>query len=244
MYQQFARVYDVFMKPTAPYEKWAHYIDDVFRRNGVPAGALVLDLACGTGSLAFLMAQKGYDMIGADASADMLSEATGKMYEDGLPRVLFLNQDMRTLELFGTVDAAYSTCDALNYILTEDDFVKTLKNVALYLNPGGVFVFDLKMEHKYRQLAGNTYHDTVGDASYVWKNNFDPATCINEYRVQFIFRGEGSYPETHRQRAYSTAQVEKMAALAGLKMLGVFDNYSNLPARADSERVTFASTRI
>jgi ubiquinone/menaquinone biosynthesis C-methylase UbiE len=240
IYQHFSRAYDAFMRDI-PYKKWSKYIYEVLCSHGVPKGGLVLDLACGTGTMAFLLAQKGYEIIGVDASVDMLSEAYLKMQEEG-SRILFLNQDIRALDLYGTVDAAYSSCDGLNYMLTEDDLEKVIKNVALYLNTGGIFVFDLKTDHKYRQLGSGNYYDNTDTASYIWKNHYDPATGINEYEVQFFFK-EGSetvtVTETHRQRAYDIAIVTDLIKRAGLKLLSVCDNYTYNPAGADSVRVTY-----
>ena len=247
VYRHFAQVYDAFMADI-PYEQWAGYIDEVLRSYGVPPGGLVLDLACGTGTMAFLMVQNGYELIGVDVSADMLSEATAKMYEKGL-HILFLNQDMRALDLYGTVDAVYSSCDGLNYLLTEADFEKVLTNVALYLNPGGIFVFDLKTDSKYRQLGDNIYYDNIGIASYQWKNHYNPDTNINEYQVQFFFQQEGqdkesiSFLETHYQRAYSTEKVIDLVKKSGFKALSIFDNYAYNPARSDSERLTYVARK-
>jgi len=234
IYRHFAGVYDAFMTDM-PYKHWAGYIDEVFHLYGVPKNGLVLDLACGTGTMAFLMSQKGYDIIGVDASEDMLSEAYSKEYNK---TPLFLKQDMRTLDLYGTIDAAYSSCDGMNYLLTEDDFLQTLKRVALFLNPGGVFVFDLKMEHRYKLLGNGTYFDEAEGASYIWKNSYNPATCINEYKVHF-FVGEQDFKETHLQRAYSNDFVKNLVKKAGMKTLNITDNYTNSPAKEDSERITF-----
>ena len=238
IYRHFAGVYDTFMTDM-PYKHWAGYIDEVFRLGGVPNNGLVLDLACGTGTMAFLMSQKGYDIIGVDASEDMLSEAYSKNY-DRLP--LFLKQDMRTLDLYGTIDAAYSSCDGMNYLLTEDDFLQTLKRVALFLNPGGIFVFDLKTEYKYKSLGNGTYQDSVEDASYIWKNNYNPTTCINEYKVHF-FVGKQDFLETHLQRAYSEEVVKSLVKKAGMQLLNITDGYTNNPAKKDSERITFTLSK-
>ena len=248
MYRHFAHVYDSFMK-IAPYDKWAVYIDKVFKNNGVPYGSLVLDLACGTGTMAFLMAQKGYEIIGVDASEDMLSEAAQKkeIMVKGKD-ILFLNQDILNLDLYGTVNAAYSTCDALNYILTEEELEKVLFNVALFLETKGVFIFDLKTEARYRQMGSNTYYDNVNnkqsgeEASYIWKNHFDPITKINEYNVQFFLGGKKReseiFSEVHRQRAYDVDFVKHITQKAGF-LVEVVDNYTDNYARADSDRVTF-----
>ena len=243
IYRHFAQVYDVFMTDT-PYKRWAGYIDAVFRDYNVPPDGLVLDLACGTGTMAFLMAQKGYELIGVDASEDMLSEAHGKMQENTPQKgVLFLNQDMKELELYGTVDAAYCVCDSLNYILKDEELEQVFKNVELYLNPGGVFVFDLKTIVKYRQMGNNTYHDITEKSSYLWKNFYDEETSINEYYVRFLIHGEEYFSETHLQRGYSVETVTRIARRAGLKVLAVYDNYTYDSFRPDSERYTFVLQR-
>jgi len=240
IYRHFSQVYNVFMDDT-PYERWTGCIDEIFKSYGVPTGGLVLDLACGTGTMAFLMAQKGYELIGVDMSADMLSEAYVQMQEKGL-HILFLNQDMRTLDLYGTVDAAYSSCDSFNYMLTPDDFEKALKNVALYLNSDGVFIFDLKTESKYRELGDNTYYDDIDSASYIWKNTYNADTGINEYQVQFFSQQGGdsvTFTETHLQRSYSIETVTALAQQAGFEVVSVLDGYSYNAAHPDSERVTY-----
>lgn len=247
IYRHFATVYDAFMG-IVPYEEWAGYIDKALRGNGVPTGATVLDLACGTGTMAALMAQKGYEIIGVDASADMLSEAYRKCSEIGIGNdinrdisraILFLNQDMRDLDLYGTVSAAYATCDAMNYLLTDEDFIIVLKKVAMFLEPDGVFVFDLKTDYKYRELGENTYQDDNARASYIWKNHYDPKTCINAYNVRFFVEGGGTFEEVHRQRAYSTEAVTAMANEAGLRVVLIEDNYTEEPPNSDSTRLTY-----
>lgn len=248
MYKKFAKVYDVFME-AVPYEQWADYIDDALGRYNVPKDGLLLDLACGTGSMAFLMAQKGYDIIGVDASVDMLSEAHCKMQESG-GSLLFINQDMLKLDLYGTVDAAYSTCDSLNYLLTEEDFKKALNNVAMFLNPvGGVFIFDLKTDKKYRKLGSKTYYDRANtkpsdDIFYIWKNRYDPNTGINEYKVRFFCGGKRSFTEIHRQRGWRYEEVVSLVKKAGLRVLSAEDNYTRNPAMPDSERVTYTCQKL
>lgn len=236
MYRHFAPVYDIFMD-RVPYAKWADFIGKKLESHNVPPGGLVLDLACGTGTMARLMAQKGYDIIGVDSSEDMLSVAYSKTQN-----ILFLHQDILELDLYGTVNAAYSTCDALNYMLTDDDFTKALANVSLFLE-NSVFVFDLKTDYKYRQMGGNSFSDTKGDASYLWKNSYDTKTCLNEYRVQFFADGR-TFSETHRQRAYSSEAVVNLARRAGLKIVSAQDNYTDTPAHGYSERITYTASKI
>lgn len=243
-YRNFAGVYDTFMDDV-PYKQWAGHIDKVLGQFGIPKGAILLDIACGTGTMAFLMAQKGYELIGTDKSSDMLSEAYSKRSGGGVDEngILFLNQDILELDLYGTVDAAYSTCDSLNYLLTEEELAKALANVSLFLNPNGVFIFDLKTENKYRQMGDNTYNDIAGDASYIWKNQYNPDTRINEYRIHFLIEGGPNFWEVHRQRAFGMAEVKQAAQKAGLTVESVTDGYTDSPARADSERVVYVCKR-
>ena len=236
IYNNFARVYDTFMD-VVPYKKWAEYIDEAFKNHGIPEGALVLDLGCGTGTMAFLMAGKGYDIIGIDASSDMLSAAYHKKGKKD--KVLFLNQNMMSLDLYGTVDAVYSTCDALNYMLTEEDLLSVFKNVAMFLNPEGIFIFDLKTEYKYRQMGENSYWDTKGKKSYVWKNSYNSITKINQYTVQFFDEEGENFTETHMQRAYNIETVTSIAKNAGFNVVAAEDNYTKEPADRESVRVTY-----
>lgn len=112
-YTSFAAVYDMFMD-NIPYEEWCEYLTSLLQENGVLDG-LLLDLGCGTGSLTELLAKKGYDMIGVDISGDMLQLAMEKRERSGAD-ILYLLQDMREFELFGTVRAVVSICDSMNYI--------------------------------------------------------------------------------------------------------------------------------
>ena len=246
LYRRFAYVYDSFMSTQVPYLRWVSYIDEVFASLGVPPGALVLDAACGTGTMTFLMANRGYNLIGVDSSADMLSEALNKMDKKNKSRdILFLHQDILALDLYGTVNAAYSTCDAFNYLLTEDDFEKALKNVKLFLSNGkkpAVFIFDLKTVERYRQLGSNTYRSSNADASYVWINHFDEATGINKYHVEFTLTGGETFIETHRQRAYGMDTVTEIAERAGYSVIAITDNYTLKAVRPGCERMTFVLT--
>lgn len=151
-YSSFASVYDQFMD-NVPYEEWAEYLTGLLGEYQVHDG-LVLDLGCGTGSLTEILAKKGYDMIGIDNSEDMLQIAMEKRADSGLD-ILYLLQDMREFELYGTVAAVVSICDSMNYLTDYEDLVQTLKLVNNYLDPQGVFIFDMNTVHKYRDLIGD-----------------------------------------------------------------------------------------
>ena len=130
IYADFASVYDILMEDI-PYDQWADYIEKILKRHGIEKG-LLLELGCGTGTMTRKMADKGYDMIGIDISEDMLSVArersTGK-YDD----ILYLCQDMREFELYGTVAAIFCVCDTINYMLSTDDLSRVFKLVSNYL---------------------------------------------------------------------------------------------------------------
>ena len=142
-YTSFAAVYDMFMD-NIPYEDWGAYVISLLREQGIEDG-LILDLGCGTGSMTEILAREGYDMTGIDISPDMLQIAIEKRMESGAD-ILYLNQDMREFELYGTVRAIVSICDSMNYLLEKEDLVKTLRLVNNYLDPEGIFIFDLNTE--------------------------------------------------------------------------------------------------
>lgn len=237
-YTSFAEVYDMF-QDNIPYEEWCSYITGLLKEYEVEDG-LVLDLGCGTGSLTELLANAGYDMIGIDCSGEMLQIATDKQSVSGLD-ILYLLQDMREFELYGTVRAALSICDSMNYILEYQDLVQVIKLVNNYLDPGGVFIFDLNTEYKYRELlADNTFAEDREDGSFIWSNFFYEEDKINEYDLTlFVREGElyRRFEETHYQRAYSLCEIKSAIQEAGMELIAVYDACTREPVKKDSERM-------
>ena len=206
-YTSFAQVYDTFMD-NVPYEEWGEYICEVLKEYKIK-DALVLELGCGTGSLTEYLAGKGYDMIGVDNSMDMLELAMEKKERSGHD-ILYLLQDMREFELYGTVAAVVSICDSMNYITSEDELKQVFSLVSNYLDPGGLFLFDLNTIYKYEELLGDTViAENRDECSFIWENSYYPDEKINEYDLTiFIREKEGlyrKYEETHYQRAYSVS---------------------------------------
>ena len=237
-YTSFAQVYDLFMD-NVPYEEWAAYVRGILTEYGIGSG-LVLDLGCGTGSLTECLARAGYDMIGVDSSEDMLESAMDKRGRSGLD-ILYLLQDMREFELYGTVRAVVSICDSMNYILDYADLVQVFRLVNNYLDPGGIFIFDLNTEYKYEALMGSrTFAEDREDGSFIWYNEYSPEDHINEYDLTLFVR-EGKlfrrFQETHYQRAYSPAEVRRAAAEAGMEFEACWDAFSRDPVKPDSERM-------
>ncbi len=268
-YTSFAQVYDLFMD-NVPYEAWGDYIASRLREAGITDG-VVLDLGCGTGKLTRIMAAKGYDMIGADSSIDMLSIAQQNTPQppQGRQPILYLNQDMRQLELHGTVDAIYSACDCINYIPTEEELLEVFMRVCKYLDTKGLFLFDCNTPYKYETLlAENTFAENRPEGSFIWENYYNPDTRVNEYDLTLYIRqlqidtmprktrGMGRkittvpnreiyerFEETHFQCSYDTDTLQKLLAQAGLHVVGIYDGYTLNPPQDESERLVFVARR-
>ena len=239
-YTGFAEVYDLFMD-NVPYEQWAEYITGLLREYGIEDG-LVLDLGCGTGTMTELLAEAGYDMIGIDQSEEMLEEALEKKEASGHD-ILYLCQDMREFELYGTVRAIVCVCDSMNYILEEEEILDILSAAAYnYLDYDGLFIFDLNTEYKYREILGEqTIAENREEGSFIWENYYDEAQRINEYQLTlFVKEKEDLYrkfEETHYQRAYSLDTVRNLVERSGLRLLHMYDAFTRESAREDSERI-------
>jgi len=234
IYGGFAKIYDHAMRHT-PYVKWADFIEDTWKRNRTKP-KLVLDIACGTGNMTGILASRGYEMIGLDASAEMLSEARAKN-----PSIFYTMQDMREFELYGTVDATVSVYDGINYILEEDELSQVFRLVLNYLNPGCLFVFDMKTEHLFKTMGTGSYSDSSSDYAYIWNNNYNPANKLNTYQLDYFApREDGLYErggELHRQRAYEPKKVASLLTKAGFEYIGVYGDGNLKPPTAESRRV-------
>ena len=209
-YTGFAQVYDMFMD-NVPYEAWRDYIVRELKKEEIEDG-IILDLGCGTGKMTRLLAAEGYDMIGIDLSDEMLMIAREEQTsEDG---ILYLQQDMREFELYGTVRAVVSVCDSMNYILEDEDLLQVFSLVNNYLDPGGIFLFDLNTIYKYENLlAENMICENREEGSFIWENYYDKEEEINEYDLTLFVREEDDlyrkYEETHFQRAYHIERTVK-----------------------------------
>ena len=242
-YTSFARVYDTFMD-NVPYKEWADYLGKILKEYGIDDG-LVLDLGCGTGSMTEMLASSGYDMIGVDNSEEMLAEAMEKRVESGQD-ILYLLQDMQEFELYGTVRAVVSVCDSLNYITDRDELRHVFELVNNYLDPEGIFLFDMNTVHKYRDLLGDTtIAENRDEGSFIWDNSYDEEEGLNYYELAvFLPREDGLYEkseEVHCQKAYPQEEIETLIKEAGMELLAVYDAYTLNPATEDSERLFFVA---
>lgn len=225
MYTGFASVYDIFMDDI-PYKAWAEDMRDILKEHNI-TGGIVAELGCGTGNLTQELTGLGYDMIGIDSSYDMLDIAMSKREEKGLD-ILYLCQDIRSFELYGTCAAIVSRCDTFNYLLEYEDLVNSLKLVNNYLDPKGLFIFDLNSMYKYKQiLADNTIAENRENESFIWENYYDEETNLNSYELSVFVREDDDryikYEEQHIQRAYSLYEIKDAIKEAGLELLSVSD---------------------
>lgn len=258
-YTVFAYVYDELMD-NVPYDEWAEYLKELLKEQGVSKG-IVCELGCGTGQMTRRLSKAGYDMIGIDLSEDMLEVAreeefadftedfsedpeTPKTKENG---ILYLCQDMREFELYGTVAAVVSICDSMNYITSSEDLLSVFRLVNNYLDPNGVFIFDLNTEHKYRDVIGDsTIAENREDISFIWENTYDADTKLNEYALTLFMESEKKkgkeplyekYEEVHVQRAYSLEEIKELLSKAGLVFVAAYNVMTHDAPGEDCERM-------
>lgn len=257
-YTDFAGVYDMFMDDV-PYDMWADRLAGIlteYRQTEVPEGDealkseadLVLDLGCGTGTMTGLLADRGFDMIGVDSSFEMLEVARDKCAQEGRD-ILFLNQDMRELDLYCTVGAVISVCDCVNYLCSEEDLLQAFRLVNNFLYPRGLFVFDFNTVHKYRDVIGDaTIAENREDGSFIWENYFSEDDDINEYDLTIYMKDtDGRYirtQETHIQRGYECETMLSLVKQAGMEIVRVFDSDTDGDVTPDSERICVIAREI
>lgn len=244
-YTGFAEVYDTFMD-NVPYEEWADRLEKLLKEYGIDDG-LVLDLGCGTGNMTEGLAKRGYDMIGVDGAPEMLEIAARKRKESGHD-ILYLSQDMREFELYGTVRAVISVCDCINYVLDAEELLSVFRLVNNYLDPGGIFLFDFNTRYKYEHILGShTFAESRDACSFIWDNYYDADDRVNEYELTLFIREDAKeeryrrYQEVHYQKGYTLEEIKALIGKSGLEFLGAYDSYTGKIAGADSERILVAA---
>ena len=252
-YDAIAHVYEK-LNSEIDYAKWADFIEKCFDRYLPCRPELVLDLACGTGTMTRKLSARGYDMIGIDGSADMLSEAYSRTSDsESAKPILYLNQDMRSFELYGTVGAVVCCLDSINYLLCEEDVEKTFSLVHNYLDPDGLFLFDVNTPHKFENIYGdNAYiledemEEDYGDgdveryAVYCgWQNQYDKESGICDFYLSVFEENGDNYTrrdEHQQERCYTKETLVSLLERCGFEILGFFADYEFGEPQADSER--------
>jgi SAM-dependent methyltransferase len=241
-YSDFAEVYDELMD-NIPYPEWSRYLCSLLAEYNIQDG-LVAELGCGTGTITELLSEAGYDMIGIDNSPEMLEAAIEKR-DQNASTALYLCQDMREFELYGTVRAVVSLCDSINYITEPKELAEVFRLVNNYLDPGGIFIFDFHPEHYYRNTVGErTIAEAREDVSFIWENYYDRKTRINELDLTLFLPVFGDDPELYRKReevhyqyGYTLEDMKALLQEAGLTFLTAYDAFTRNAPTADSERI-------
>ena len=243
-YETLAGSYDT-LTGDVPYEKWADFIEKLWRRSKREVHT-VLDLACGTGSLTWILTGRGYELISVDGSEEMLCAAREK--GEGVDGIapLFLHQDMTELDLYDTVDAAVCCLDSINYLLYPSDVKRMLKRLHLFVSPGGMLIFDINTVEKLRALDGQVFLDETEDTYCVWRPEYQRGLCTY-YMDLFQLQSDGSWERTleiHKERAYTVEELTEWLQKAGF---GEIRTYGDMKMRrpVDGEqRIYFSCVRL
>ena len=245
-YLAIASVYDKLNKEI-DYSKWADFFEACFEKYGKEKPSIVLDLACGTGRMTCEMASRGYDMIGVDGSVDMLSEA----YSKDTSGILYLCQDMRELELYGTVGATLCCLDSLNYLVNDGELDRVLSLVHNYSDPDALFIFDVNSEYKFENIyADNSYiledeNDDGGAIFCGWQNSYDKKSKICNFYLSVFEEGEnGEYyraDEEQMERCYTVDEIKNALQKSGFEFIDIFSNVDFSSVTECSERLYFVA---
>jgi ubiquinone/menaquinone biosynthesis C-methylase UbiE len=244
-YSKFAKYYDILTQDV-DYISYAKYIKQLFElHNSNPF--LILDLACGTGSLSFALEKSGYDVIGIDNSEQMLSHAVTKA-QKLKSKVMFICQDMQALDLYGTVDAVVCSLDSINHLTKPKKVINTFKKVSMFLNPGGLFIFDVNSEYKFRNILGNnTFVYDYDEVYCVWQNSYNYKTKLCRFDLTFFENNNENYKrydESFYEKAYSQKNIEKYLSEAGLILENIYEeNTINTPSD-ESERHIYVARKV
>lgn len=245
MYTRFADVYDR-LTHDIPYTKWADYLQSAFLKfNQNPN--LILELGCGTGSMAIELKKRGYDIIALDKSSDMLAKAYEKSKEQNLD-ILFINQDMRNFELYGTVDAVICLLDSINYLSSLTDLKKVFKLVNNYLNPSGLFIFDVNSPYKLSKVLGNNvFFELDDDISWIWNNTYNSKKRYATFDLTFFVKSKDGlyerFDETHKERAFTKSEIKKAIEYAGLELVGCYGELTFKAPSPKEERIFYIARK-
>ncbi len=245
-YSAIAGVYDKLNKEV-DYSEWADFLEECFGRFCKESPEIILDLACGTGRMTRELAARGYDMIGVDGSSDMLSQA----YSAGGEGILYLLQDMRELELYGTVGATVCCLDSLNYLIEDKDLRKVFSLVHNYSDPDALFIFDMNSTYKFENIySDNSYilEDEGDDGAAIycgWQNFYDRETGLCDFYLSVFTENEdGAYiraDEHQRERCYTLEEVKKALTDSGFELVGVYSGFGFEEVKENTERWYFVT---
>ena len=246
-YGDFAYYYDMLTE-NVDYEKRCEYICSLLAENGVSEGIL-LDLACGTGTMSLMLSEKGYDVVGVDGSEEMLTQAQEKKMETGAD-VIFLCQRMEELDLFGTINAAVSTLDSINHVTDEDTVKEIFRRVSLFMEDKGIFVFDVNTPYKHREVLGdNTFIYDLDEVYCVWQNSTDE-NLVTTISLDLFEKDEDDeetyyrYSEEFSERAYDLDDIKTWLEDCRFEVLSRYEEMTKDDVRSDTQRAVFVARKI
>lgn len=244
-YENLAGCYDQFTRDV-DYVRWADYLERHFARSALPIHT-VLDLACGTGSLTLELARRGYEMIGADQSEEMLAQAAEKCRQASEIPPLFLHQSMDKLDLYGTIDACVCCLDSVNYVTSPQKLERAFQRVHTFLMPGGLFVFDVNTPDKLRALDGQVFLDESADAYCVWRADYSARRRVCTYGMDlFTLEPDGRWSraeELHEEYAYEPDELEALLIRAGFSRIKQYGERKLRAPKAGEGRIFFAARK-
>lgn len=245
-YGDFAYYYDMLTE-NVDYDKRCEYICGLLAENGVSEGIL-LDLACGTGTLSLMFAEKGYDVVGVDGSEEMLTQAQEKKIETGAD-VIFLCQRMEEIDLFGTVNAAVSTLDSINHVTDEDTVKEIFRRVSLFMEDKGIFVFDVNTPYKHRKILGdNTFIYDLDEVYCVWQNSTDE-NLVTTISLDLFEKDEEDeetyyrYSEEFSERAYELDDIKSWLEDCKFEVLAVYEEMTKESVSDKTQRAVFVARK-
>ena len=246
-YGDFAYYYDMLTE-NVDYDKRCEYICDLLAENGISEGIL-LDLACGTGTMSLLLAEKGYDVVGVDGSEEMLTQAQEKKLETDAD-VIFLCQKMEELDLFGTINAAVSTLDSINHVTDKETVKEIFRRVSLFMEDKGIFLFDVNTPYKHREILGdNTFIYDLDEVYCVWQNSTDEE-LLTSISLDLFEKDEEDeetyyrYSEEFSERAYELDDIRRWLEECKFEVTAVYEEMTKDSVKADTQRAVFVARKI
>ena len=246
-YGDFAYYYDMLTE-NVDYDKRCEYICGLLAENGISEGIL-LDLACGTGTMSLMFSQRGYDVVGVDGSEEMLTQAQEKKMESGAD-VIFLCQRMEELDLFGTINAAVSTLDSINHVTDEVTVKEIFRRVSLFMEDKGIFIFDVNTPYKHREVLGdNTFIYDLDEVYCVWQNSTDE-NLVTTISLDLFEKDEEDeetyyrYSEEFSERAYDLGDIRAWLEECKFEVTAVYEEMTRDSVKADTQRAVFVARKI
>ena len=224
------------------YSAWADFVEAIVEKHGIRTPELWLDLGCGTGRMTLELALRGRDMTGIDYSPEMLDIAREEAERLGIDSVLWLCQDMREFELYGTVDVAISCLDTINHLITKKDLDKCLKLVHNYLAPEGLFIFDINGKYKFENVyADNSYVMEEDGAVCIWQNYYNEKTQKCDFYITLFEENEDGlyerFDEHQQEKMYTLRSIKNSLSVNNLEFIGAYSDYNFTDATDESERI-------